>query len=618
MSTNRREFLQVVGSSAPTVAVAAVGLSTDLPEQSVAEASQTEAGLTVPPPVPTEPTTERKLVERGLVQAKVSARLLQKADRLFAGSVTGRIVELLQNARRAGATEVEITTQDLGEAPKKVFEITVVDNGHGVEDFGQLVALGHSGWGDEVAAAEDPAGAGFFSLAPRDVLAASRGRQIKMEQGSWVGMPIKVTDSEFTGTGLELVFEDAEWTFPMVEAQAIYSGLRVTMNGYPVEPKQFLLEERDGGPIVHVPEMGLKFQVAARGHAHHGIGHVINSFEDRGRAVLNFHGQTIRTKKLDTRLLSNENHTVVIDMTGEPTDLRMILPARIDLFDNEAVDKLELLIEKEMFSRIAANESHKLPYHLYKRGRELGFDLPESVPCYEEGAGTWNDQDGDTNLVADDSFPPLLAHDDNDGCTIDLLADRVDNFPFRPVTIAHDYADYSWAKSTKRVVRVVSESAATYASGRAIWQSNMTVVDDLQVTLTVSEDGAVKEYGPYATDIAMDDDGGLLVTRKMVFDDQHDQLFFVALGGYDEDCGDEWETQYSGFIDDLTDLRNSLRGPHEGKRRALVEAANRLAKAVGRHDAVTVTVRPNGTIVVQGEHDGSTVEVAVAETPAVV
>ena len=36
--------------------------------------------------------------------AKVNPRLLSKADRLFTGTLAGRIIEILQNARRAGAT----------------------------------------------------------------------------------------------------------------------------------------------------------------------------------------------------------------------------------------------------------------------------------------------------------------------------------------------------------------------------------------------------------------------------------------------------------------------------------------------------------------------------------
>ncbi len=46
------------------------------------------------------------------IQAAVNPRLLTKASRFFTGSVTGRILEILQNARRGGATNVEITNHN--------------------------------------------------------------------------------------------------------------------------------------------------------------------------------------------------------------------------------------------------------------------------------------------------------------------------------------------------------------------------------------------------------------------------------------------------------------------------------------------------------------------------
>ena len=46
------------------------------------------------------------------IQARVSKQLLAKASRLFTGTLDGRIIEILQNARRAGASEVLITSED--------------------------------------------------------------------------------------------------------------------------------------------------------------------------------------------------------------------------------------------------------------------------------------------------------------------------------------------------------------------------------------------------------------------------------------------------------------------------------------------------------------------------
>src|SRR5947208_2471512 len=97
-------------------------------------------------------------VQMKTIQAKVNPRLLSKADRLFTGSLSGRIIEVLQNARRAGATRVEITN-DGG-------LVTVRDNGRGISDFGKLLDLGSSGWDETLEASEDPAGVGLFCLAP--------------------------------------------------------------------------------------------------------------------------------------------------------------------------------------------------------------------------------------------------------------------------------------------------------------------------------------------------------------------------------------------------------------------------------------------------------------------
>ena len=83
--------------------------------------------------------------------AKVNPRLLTKADRLFTGAAEGRIIEILQNARRAGATEVKITNKDN--------LVTVHDNGSGIDDFQKLLDLGGSGWDEKMEAGEDPAGA---------------------------------------------------------------------------------------------------------------------------------------------------------------------------------------------------------------------------------------------------------------------------------------------------------------------------------------------------------------------------------------------------------------------------------------------------------------------------
>ena len=107
------------------------------------------------------------------IQATVNPRLLSKANRLFTGTLEGRVIEILQNARRAGATKVEIANQD--------GYVLVKDDGEGIEDFSRLLDLGGSGWEEALESSEDPAGVGIFCLAPRQVVIASVREAILIE-----------------------------------------------------------------------------------------------------------------------------------------------------------------------------------------------------------------------------------------------------------------------------------------------------------------------------------------------------------------------------------------------------------------------------------------------------
>ncbi len=67
------------------------------------------------------------------------------------------IQELLQNARRAEASEVRV------EIDTRAGAVTVTDNGHGVIDPEDLLNIGKSEWNEGVRA-ERPAGMGLFSV----------------------------------------------------------------------------------------------------------------------------------------------------------------------------------------------------------------------------------------------------------------------------------------------------------------------------------------------------------------------------------------------------------------------------------------------------------------------
>ena len=94
------------------------------------------------------------------LRASINGLAMKKVTRFFNATTEAIVGEMLQNARRAGATKVRIRTK-----PKA---ITIDDDGVGIAEPGQLLEFGSSGWSDQRTRAEDPAGMGFFSLARRN------------------------------------------------------------------------------------------------------------------------------------------------------------------------------------------------------------------------------------------------------------------------------------------------------------------------------------------------------------------------------------------------------------------------------------------------------------------
>ena len=97
--------------------------------------------------------------------------------RLLADAFTNRtsyILELMQNARRAGAKQIHfgINTKDK--------TLTVTDDGIGIEDFEKLLVQCESGWGGEIQESDRPYGVGFLSaiMASTKFQVTSRGMRM--------------------------------------------------------------------------------------------------------------------------------------------------------------------------------------------------------------------------------------------------------------------------------------------------------------------------------------------------------------------------------------------------------------------------------------------------------
>ena len=496
--------------------------------------------------------------------AKVNPRLLTKADRLFTGTAEGRIIEILQNARRAGAKEVRISNKD--------GHVTIEDNGSGIEDFQKLLDLGGSGWDEKLEAGEDPAGVGLFSLAPKEVTITSGDRQIVIDKDGWTGRPVQVTTIPKEVNGTIVNFRDEKpWDMELVEKHAVFAGIRVIVDGKYCHRMPFCSSD-----AVHYANPGCRIETIKDISKYHRDW---TSSYYYGRVLVNFHGQVVQLDYWPSK--NRPGITILVDIADQ-TDIRLMLPARTRLVENQAFEQLKVAIELEYYKYFQRQKTHTLSYEEYLRAKELGIELPEAEPQYTVGliSGEYNEPVEiaiPKNFKVEDGYLCFNGDLKNDMAEtnahlLGALGDFKDK-PFVPVTIGGCYMGYSWTKLPK--VTKVEVTKGKEKLRHSINCGEIACFDKLIVTVHTS-DGKT-----FSSDIDM-----AVITKPpkgkyqwseetvCVTKDARNHLsaenIWFHLGGYSDE-GDSFDTQLSYFEKELDEFWNELIGPYETVRQQLIK-----------------------------------------------
>jgi hypothetical protein len=187
------------------------------------------------------------------IQPRVGPSLITRVTRLYNGTIADCLHELLQNARRAGAGAIGIDVEDIDGVPT----LSICDDGCGIDDPHNLLTLGQSGWDPAMAAREDPAGMGVFSLAGRTVTvrswsgSAQAGWQVTIPDNGWEGqMPLAIEPADITGgtqIRVSLLTAWAQGVDAAVKQAALHFPLLVHYRGEEVKRDDFL-----AGALLHV------------------------------------------------------------------------------------------------------------------------------------------------------------------------------------------------------------------------------------------------------------------------------------------------------------------------------------------------------------------------------
>jgi len=519
------------------------------------------------------------------IRAKVSKRLLSKADRLFTGTLDGRIIEILQNARRAGATEVSIVNKD--------GLVTVRDNGSGIDDFTKLLDLGDSDWDQAMEQAEDPAGVGIFCLTPRKVTLCSKGRHLVITKDGWTGTPLELTQTDDPCKGTVLTFADEPWELAKVQKHAVFSGMKVVVNGKTCPQLSFTSSRASPHS-----ELGCKIEVRNRDR----LGEWHNKWRDsyyRDTVLVNFHGQIINFAYSPV----SENLVFLVDMTGEPTGIRMMLPARTRLIENKAFEALKAAMEIEAYRHIQKRGSHKLPFAEYKRAKELGITLPEAEPVFDVGLLS-----GDTpepiGVMMPKDYPLRRCYrfaEDGRGCESDeanahlLAALGTFKESFVPVTISQSYDGYSWANLPK--IGKVEVTVGKELGRQGIWCETLVAVESLRITVHTSDKKV------FTSDVCMAVLEEPAKTRTWSYTnvfvtlESRSQLtttdIWYHLGGWSDE-GDTWDTQLYAVEQEIDQFWATIIGPADYLRSKIRESLYGIVK-----DWKTISYEDDETLTIQ-------------------
>ena len=304
------------------------------------------------------------------IATAVAPETIAKVTRLFNNTAYDVICELLQNARRAGASVVAIA---LNSAGSEHF-LHVTDDGHGIADPASIVTLGRSGWSDETRRAEDPAGMGVFSLAGRDVIIRSfskpdrQGWMAHIPASAWeTSRPIAISSDPIArGTAITVRVPD-EWLKTLerdVEKAAKHYPVPVTWNGNDLVQEDWLKDAN------HIEEwQGVRIGVFQKHPSHY-------SSRD-GR--LNFHGLTIPCDLPYVQEVDRGGHWIArVDIFDAP-QIQLVLPARKEVVENDSIARLRDAVRVAIYRAIEAAGTHRLSAHDWREACSLGIVLPEAA-----------------------------------------------------------------------------------------------------------------------------------------------------------------------------------------------------------------------------------------------
>ena len=470
------------------------------------------------------------------------------------GGLTRMLYELLDNARRSGATRIaiDIVQHETGS------RVSVEDNGKGLAEPQPLVEYGCVEWGD--AARENAQGIGFLALAGAEPEVASR-------KGDGPGWSTVLTPAEFA----------SQRALPATPDESIEKGTRVTfksdINAHQarqmaadVARYQTLDVYIDG---THARQSRYTNGALARDCAD-GYQFAVFPTEKRSPYDLNAHGRLVFAN-LPTVQTAEGKWSIRAELEAWPEELVVETGDPPRLVGNNAAKKLRLTAERVLLAAMA-NAAHgpAMETAQIARAAELGITIP-GRPRLGEWAAT----------ICEDEWPPfrhekmavpedalIVAFETEQPARDGQMLARANesHTSEKPVVLVEPDAGMQGQAWYDRLERITSLRALVSVDGvdrdaddedAWEWRANERRVDSIRLELTVARPDGSSYTRDIPTDVALGggpesyniDGKEMFLTAGSTIDVEQLATLIEAssCGRYDDDRGDSREAQARDF-----------------------------------------------------------------------
>ena len=337
-----------------------------------------------------------------LIRARIHPRALDHMPLLFDATAPTVFIELIQNARRAGASRVDITIEPADSSiGNDILKVTVKDNGRGIADPSVLLSFGQSAWDEDLARRERAAGMGLACLARRGCSISSRaqtprsrhatGWRMRLGPDHFLGKTAATVESDQTAPspfGTYVTFHATESLNVLrgaAAAAARYAPLRVSFNGTELARQDFL-------------------EAALHREEWNGVtlGVIMSRHPIYNEPNLNFYGLTLHARLPHVKSLDGEIWTVRADVVG-CQELELVLPMRTEAVENGFLQKVRNEARLAIYRALAtADPPPRFAYEDHVRAAHAGIDLPTpsvALRRWRPRTADVHEWRGDTELV---------------------------------------------------------------------------------------------------------------------------------------------------------------------------------------------------------------------------